>query len=85
MKIKVYESLSGQNQYFSLKELHYRDVAEREEGNIVNIMDDVSYQEILGFGGAFTEASAYNYFLLDENRKKDFLTKYFDRKGVHAG
>ena len=70
--MKVYESLPGQNLFFSLKELNYGDVAEGEEGNIVNIIDDVVYQEILGFGGAFTESSAYNYFLLNENQKKIF-------------
>ena len=31
------------------------------EGDIFNIYDQVQYQEILGFGGAFTEASALNF------------------------
>lgn len=80
MKIKVYESTPENNRYYSETELIYGSYDEEAEGNIINIIDDIAYQEILGFGGAFTEAAAYNYSLLDEKQKKDFIEKYFDRK-----
>lgn len=80
MNASVYESCPLKEQYFQEQELVYGGWNEREEGCIINIMDDVEYQEILGFGGAFTEASAYNYSLLDEDAKKEFLKKYFDRE-----
>ena len=36
------------------------------EGHVLNVYDQVKYQEILGFGGAFTQAAAVNYKKLDE-------------------
>lgn len=53
------------------------------EWGIVNVFDDVKYQEVLGFGGAFTESSAYLYSLMSEEDKKRFLELYFSReKGI---
>lgn len=48
------------------------------EWAMVNIYDDIAYQSVLGFGGAFTEAAAYNYSLMSDTQKKDFLKAYFD-------
>ena len=50
----------------------------KTENGIINVFDDVTFQEILGFGGAFTESSAYNYSLLDEENRKKLLAAYFD-------
>lgn len=80
MKMKVYESDPKNNIFYSEKELVYGSYEEDYEGHIVNLIDEVEYQEILGFGGAFTEAAAYNYSLLNAEDKKDFIEKYFDRK-----
>lgn len=56
--------------------------AETEWG-IVNIYDDISYQEAVGFGGAFTESSAYLYSLMSEQDKRRFMELYFDKeKGI---
>ena len=35
-----------------------------------------------GFGGALTEAAAYNYSLLSDERKKAFLRAYYDNSGL---
>ncbi len=51
---------------------------ETVETAVVNVFDDVEYQEILGFGGAFTESAAYNYALMDSETKRQFLKAYFD-------
>lgn len=80
MKATVYETLPAKEQYFKEIKLGYGESDESIEDNILNIFDEVKYQEILGFGGAFTEATAYNYSLLNEDMKKEFLKKYFDRK-----
>ena len=63
MKVTVYESSPLQSRYYTENELAYGEAEEQLEGNIINIVDDAEYQEILGFGGAFTEAAAYNYSL----------------------
>jgi O-Glycosyl hydrolase len=51
-----------------------------EEGNILNIYDQVSYQEIMGFGGAFTEASALNFADITEEQRAEVLQAYFDKE-----
>lgn len=83
MNIKVYESNPKDQTYYSEYDLPYGNSNVEEEGNIVNLCEEIKYQRILGFGGAFTEAAAYNYSLLDEVGKKEFIEKYFDReKGI---
>lgn len=80
MKIKVFETNCSQNKYFSEKSYTYGDGAQNGEACAINVYDDLEYQEILGFGGAFTETAAYNYSLLSDDAKKDFLEKNFDEK-----
>ncbi len=39
---------------------------------------DEHYQEILGFGGAFTEAAAVNFYKLSPEKQAEVLRAYFD-------
>jgi glucosylceramidase len=39
-------------------------------------------QEIIGFGGAFTEAAAHNFFKLSPEAQKKFLEAYFGEEGI---
>lgn len=80
MKIKAFESQPQLSEYFTEKEYTFGDMAPKTEWAVANIYTDVEYQEILGFGAAFTESAAYNYSLLDDEAKKDFLKRYFDKK-----
>ena len=50
------------------------------EMHAVNVYPDVRKHAILGLGGAFTEAAAYNYANLTPAAKKEFLTRCFDKK-----
>lgn len=53
------------------------------EDRLLNIYDDVEYQEILGFGGAFTESSALNLRLVSREMREKVLELYFDpEKGI---
>jgi glucosylceramidase len=45
----------------------------------VVVDDKVKYQEIVGFGGAFTEAAAYTLSKLDRDKRNEILKMYFDR------
>ena len=54
-----------------------------EENGVINICPDVEYQEMLGFGGAITETSAYNFMKLSESRRNELAKAYFDaREGL---
>jgi glucosylceramidase len=43
-----------------------------------------TFQQIEGFGGAFTEASAVNWLALDAARRQDVLEAYFDQARGHG-
>ncbi len=44
---------------------------------VVEINPDKKYQEILGFGGAFTDASCYLINSLEEDKRNDLLENFF--------
>jgi len=50
--------------------------------NAICLYPEKSYQEIKGFGGAFTEAGAYNLSLLSGNLQKQFTEAYFGKEGL---
>lgn len=51
-----------------------------QEWGLLNWYDEVEYQEILGFGGAFTEATTLNLSRIPKELRKKVMELYFDRK-----
>ena len=45
---------------------------------LILINPEIRYQTIEGFGGAFTEAAAYVYSQLSDEKQQEFLKAYFD-------
>lgn len=77
------ETCPAENLFFSEEKVEFNNFPANTEWGIVNVFDDVKYQEVLGFGGAFTESSAYLYSLMSKEDKHKFLELYFDReKGI---
>lgn len=56
--------------------------AQPGEMQVVNVYPQVTYQEIEGFGGAFTEASAHTYMGCSEAKKKAMIEAYFGKDGL---
>lgn len=86
-KIRVIEThLASGTKLQEMEAVSFRKDKEGPEGqeiNILNIYDEVQYQEILGFGGAFTEATTLNLSRVDEEVKNKVLEMYFDPdKGI---
>jgi len=52
------------------------------ENFVINVVPEQRYQKIVGFGGAFTEASAYCYSKLSKENKEKVIKAYFDQKGM---
>ena len=48
--------------------------------NTVSVDSSISYQKLLGFGGAFTEAAAYTWANADEKSKDEIVKAYFDKE-----
>lgn len=73
----------SKNLFFNEENLSIGNASSDSEVAVVNVFDEIEYQKILGFGGAFTESSAYNYSLLADENKKRFMEMYFNRqKGI---
>lgn len=55
---------------------------ENGEGKKADINLDASkqYQNIVGFGGAFTEAAAYTLARMSEDKRKEVINSYFDKE-----
>lgn len=80
MKIITSNPLS--NIFYKQSDVSKGNASPSTEMGIINVYDDCTYQEIIGFGGALTESSAYLYSLLDENDKKEFIESYFGQDGL---
>ena len=51
-----------------------------KEGGLINLYPQIEYQEIKGFGGAFTEASATTLNKLSPENREKVLKMYFDKQ-----
>jgi len=52
------------------------------ENNVIRIYLNEEITKWLGFGGAITESSAYNYFLLDDDKRKQLVNAYYGSEGL---
>jgi glucosylceramidase len=52
------------------------------ENLLINIYPEFKYQRVLGFGAAFTEASAVNFSLLSPNLQQKLIELYFGKSGI---
>ncbi len=81
--MKLYVSTPKANTYFSEKEIAFDNAFVPNETFVINVHPEAAHQTVLGFGGSFTESSAYNYSRLSDEQKKAFLEAYFDpQKGI---
>ncbi len=58
----------------------FKEDTSETERNIINIYDDIKYQEIVGFGGAFTEAASTTLDKLTGDKRDEVLNAYFNPK-----
>ena len=69
--MKIITSIPARNLYFRETQKEAGDVRSSIERSVVNVFDKIKYQQILDFGGAFTESAAYNYSLLAPEQKQE--------------
>ncbi|RLN92074.1 hypothetical protein BBJ28_00021707 [Nothophytophthora sp. Chile5] len=58
--------------------------AQKKAASFIAVDVDITYQEIMGFGGAFTEASALQFQKLPLEKQEEVLTLYFDKINGNA-
>lgn len=79
MKIKTIKTVKGKSP-FSEEEMISTVFDDDIESPLITIHPRVEYQEIKGFGGAFTEAAAVTLDKLSESNRKRIIELYFDEK-----
>lgn len=52
------------------------------ENRVVNLYPQVHFQEIMGFGGALTEAAGYVLSKLSKEKQNEILESYFGKDGI---
>ncbi len=80
LKITSYTTDYKKNLYLDKQELSFLDTEECM--HVINVFSDLQNQEIEGFGGAFTEATAHTFEGLTAEAKKDFVEGYFGKSGL---
>ncbi|MNB94580.1 Glucuronoxylanase XynC precursor [compost metagenome] len=61
----------------NLGRLDFKDKTPGQAADL-ELIPSVSYQTILGFGGAFTEAAAYTLSRIGEEKRREIISRYFD-------
>jgi glucosylceramidase len=76
-EVAIVQSSEKGNLFETLKpSVFERDPA--AENLVINLYPDISYQEIFGFGGAFTETSAYQFSRMSAETQGKIIKAYFD-------
>lgn len=53
-----------------------------EEMNLINVYPEIHYQQIIGFGGAITEAAAFTILKMTPDVQKQIMKSYFSPEGL---
>jgi glucosylceramidase len=78
LNVEVYETSA---QGHSLKKI--TEFTENDKPLIINLNPEEKFQTITGFGGSFTEASAYLLNKLSKANRKKILDAYFSEEGAN--
>ncbi|RUS42863.1 glycoside hydrolase family 30 beta sandwich domain-containing protein [Cohnella sp. AR92] len=82
-KIRIIQTSQAGDRLTELAPTAFRPDANEVENQLINVYDDISYQEIIGFGGAITEASAITASMLSEENRSKIIEAYYDaEKGI---
>ena len=85
MKTLVKVIQTAKNEQIKWKEIEELQLSDNYNFRMNTVLVDSSkcYQKMIGFGGAFTEASSYTWANADEESKQKIVEAYFDKdKGL---
>ena len=78
MNIKVIKTIKDKSPMTETNDYFISDNKNRER-NLITVFPEIEYQEIKGFGGAFTEAASTTLDKLSNENREKILKLYFDR------
>ena len=76
-KINIVQS-SEEGARFELAESSMFERDPAAENRVINLYPEAEFQKIIGFGGSFTETSAYQFSRMSAQAKEQILKLYFD-------
>ena len=83
MKIIKYETNFKKQLYFNQTELKAKHFPKRFESQLINLYPEITYQSMLGFGGAITESAGYAFSKLPLDKQDSLLNEYFSKDGIN--
>lgn len=81
MKVLKYETNYKRRFFLNETKVRAKKYWKILENQILNVYSDIEYQDILGFGGALTDATAISFYKLSEEKRKEILKEYFSNEG----
>jgi len=81
MKVQKYETNYKRRFFLNETKVRAKRYWKILESQILNVYSDIEYQEILGFGGALTDATAISFYKLPEEKRAELLKEYFSEEG----
>jgi glucosylceramidase len=78
LNVEVYETSASGNKLKKITEF-----SSANEAAIIKLLSGEKYQTITGFGGAFTESSAYLLNKLSNENRQKIIDAYFSREGAN--
>ncbi|MEE1049711.1 MAG: glucosylceramidase, partial [Clostridia bacterium] len=79
MKVRAIKTIKGEKPMQEKTDFIIKEDNEREH-ELINIFPDIEYQEIKGFGGAFTEAASTTIDKLSPENRERIIKLYFDKE-----
>lgn len=83
MEIKKIETNYKRNMFFYETKIKPKKYQEKLENQIINIYPEITYQTIIGFGGAFTEATGVSIKKLPADKQDKVIKEYFSKEGLN--
>lgn len=82
MEIVKVETNFKRNLFWDVHRLKFNGRLKNMERGLINLYPEVKGQEIVGFGGAFTEASGYCLAQTKDNQEGKIMADYFSEDGL---
>lgn len=83
MEIKKIETNYKRKLFFYESKVNSKKYSEKYENQIINIYPEITYQSIIGFGGAFTESTGFALKSLPIEKQVNLLNEYFSKSGLN--
>lgn len=83
MKIEKIETNIKRKLFIKQTNTELLPIHKKIENNVIKINDNITYQELLGFGGAFTESNGYVLSKVNKEIYEKILDEYFSKDGLN--